>query len=126
MTRRTSAQEVGLMVVAGSGGFLIGWLLWTRAREGGADPYDSGVYWEGALVAAALFGLFLPRIPAVVTGVVAMSVHPIVWTFDAADEPPYSPFGALGVIFVIGYIPILLLVAWGARFARAKLRPRLS
>jgi len=34
--------------------------------------------------------------------------------------------GSAGVIFVLGHVAILLLVVWGARFARAKLLRHLT
>jgi hypothetical protein len=75
---RAAALAVGNGVVVGCAGLLAGWLLWRRAAAGELDPYDSGVYWEGALVAALLLGLVSGHVSGIFTAAVGLvlPLHP--------------------------------------------------
>jgi hypothetical protein len=117
---RAAALAVGNGVVVGCAGLLAGWLLWRRAAAGELDPYDSGVYWEGALVAALLLGLVSGHVSGIFTAAVGLVLAPIGGTFELAEETR-SPFGPLGIVFVLPFAFVLAFVAWGGFALRGRL-----
>jgi hypothetical protein len=116
---RAIALEFFYCVLVGSAALLFGWLLWRKGAAGDADPFDNGIYWLGALFIAFALGAFSPNILGIFTAAIGLVVAPIGGTFELAEETD-SPFGALGIIFVIPFAFVLALAAWGgfALFSR--------
>jgi hypothetical protein len=123
LTPGAFARATVYAVLVGAAGLLIGWLLWRRAAAGELDPYDSGTYWEGAFVAAVLLGLVSPHVSGTFAAAVGLVIAPIGGTFELAEET-HSPFGPLGIIFVLPFAFILAFVAWGAFELRRRARSR--
>ena len=119
MKLRAIALELFYGVLVGSAGLVFGWLFWRKGAAGDADPYDNGIYWWGALAIALVLGGFSPKVSGIFAAAIGLVVAPIGGTFELAEETT-SPFGALGIIFVIPFAFVLAFAAWGGfRLRRA-------
>ena len=102
---------------------LVGWLLWRAAAAGDADPYDSGTFWNGSLFAAFAIGIVVRRRAVSTVAAAALVVPGIGGTFELANETD-SPFGPLGIVFLLLFVPVFGAAAWLGTDVRQRLPPR--
>ncbi len=102
-----------------AGPLAAGWALWSLASRGGADPYDSRLYWLGALAVGFLAGVAAADSRVALAVPLPLIAYPFVNTFELAERT-HSPFGPIGVVFLLFFAPVLAgATLGGAAVARA-------
>ena len=111
------AQLAAVGIAAGAA---CGALLWARAAGTTPDPYDSGLFWQVSLLSAFAIGAVVADRNVAGLAGAAHVVYPVWWTFTETSD---SPFGPLGVVFLVAFAGVVALPAFLGAWLRRRVAP---